>query len=265
MKKYLFLLAAVLFVSCQQKPATEEVWIQNGEKKIFGVLSRPTDRAKKSPLLIISHGFNGTHHFGMNYFPKLNEMGFMCYSFDFTYGSINSRSDNNTMNMSISDECSDLEAVINFFKNHPEVDPSRIVLLGESQGGLVSALTAEEMYDDVSELILIFPALCIPDNWNSRYPDLEQVPDTTWLWDVPLGRKLIEDLRDIEPYKNMESFEKPVLIIHGDKDPVVPIEYSYRAKGLYKDAELHVMEGAGHGFSPEQFAESVELITEFLY
>ena len=67
MKNLLLLsVALILSVSCQKKDQVEELWIKNGERTLYGVLSRPDDGAKKQPVLIVSHGFNGTHHFGMN-------------------------------------------------------------------------------------------------------------------------------------------------------------------------------------------------------
>ncbi len=32
---------------------------------------------------IVSHGFNGTHHFGRDYFDTLNKLGYAVYTFDF--------------------------------------------------------------------------------------------------------------------------------------------------------------------------------------
>ena len=242
----------------------EELWIRNGERHLYGVLSRPTHAKGKMPVAIIAHGFNGTHHFGRNYFDALNKLGYQVYTFDFACGSVNSRSDNNTMNMSILDEQSDLEAIVRYFKQQPDVDASRIVLIGESQGGLVSALTAASMPKDISRTILIFPALCIPDNWTARYPNLSDIPDTTRLWNVPMGRRFFTEVRDINVFERIGKYKRPVLIVQGDKDPVVSMKDSERAVKIYKDARLHVIPGAGHGFKPKEFEESLQQITLFL-
>lgn len=256
--------AGLLVSSCCRHAETEEVWIENGDRNIYGVLSRPATKTERQPLLIVSHGFNGSHQFGKNYFELLNELGYQCYVFDFGCGSLGSRTDNNTMEMSVIDECGDLKAVIEHFRNRPDVDPDRIVLLGESQGGLITAMVANEMPDAVSSLILVFPAFCIPENWTRSYPDINEIPDTTWLWDVPLGRRFFTELRGMSVYDDMEKFDGPVLIIQGDKDPIVSMEDSRRALGLYKNARLHVIPGAGHGFKPEEFAEQLEQMRKFL-
>ena len=243
---------------------TCSLWIENGTRRIYGVLNRPVGREGRMPIAIVSHGFNGTHHFAQDYFGPLAERGWMTYAFDFPCGSVNSRSDSNTMNMSILDEQSDLRAIVNYFRRQPYVDPNHIVLIGESQGGLVSALTAAEMNQEVSELVLIYPALCIPDNWNTRYPKMEDIPDTTRLWGVTMGRRFFEEIRDMNPFRDMQEFQKPVLIIQGDADNVVSMDDSRRAASTYQNARLHIIPGAGHGFRPRERQEAIEQILLFL-
>ena len=240
------------------------LWIENGDRQIYGVLNRPVQAEGRLPIAIVSHGFNGTHHFAQDYFGPLAELGWMTYTFDFPCGSVNSRSDSNTMNMSILDERSDLRAIVNYFRRQPYVDPDRIMLIGESQGGLVSALTAAQMNKEVSHLVLIYPALCIPDNWNSRYPRLTDIPDTTRLWNVPMGRRFFEELHGMDAFRTMKKFQHPVLIIQGDADQVVSMEDSRRAAKTYKNARLHVIPGAGHGFRPKERQEATEQVRQFI-
>lgn len=263
----MFSLLFSLGVCAQQSYSAEsgaELYIENGERTIYGEFYRPEGWEGKMPIAIIAHGFNGTHHSGRNYFKPLAELGFQCYTFDFPCGSINSRSDNNTVNMSIVDEQRDLEAIVRYFKKHPDIDASRIVLIGESQGGLVSSLVASVIPKDISELILIFPALCIPDNWNKRYPNIGDIPQITTLWNVSIGRRFFVEIRDLDPFEKMKRYKKPVLIVQGSKDPIVSMEDSRRAVKLYKDGYLHIIEGAGHGFTPDEFKEQMEQIRDFL-
>ncbi len=233
------------------------LWITNGDRQIYGELYTPQGDVRGT--VIVSHGFNGTHHFGRNYFETLGRLGYRCYVFDFPCGSVNSRSDNNTLNMSILDEQSDLRAIVNHFRGSGE-----IVLIGESQGGLVSALTAAQMRNDISKLVLVFPALCIPDNWREHYPRLQDIPDTTRLWGVRLGRRFFEEIHDMKPLSMIGKYRGPVLIVQGDKDTVVSMKDSERAVQLYKDARLHVIPGAGHGFKPAELKEEMQQLEEFL-
>jgi len=80
-------------VLAQQPSVENELWIKYGKHPIYGVLSTPVNGQKKHPIVIVAHGFNGSHHFGRSYFKMLNEMGYMCYTFDFPCGGTGSRTD----------------------------------------------------------------------------------------------------------------------------------------------------------------------------
>lgn len=262
----ILLLGSLLTLNCTSKPKTseQELWIRSGERNIYGIVSKPPLSGKKQPVAIVSHGFNGTHHYGRSYFETLNRLGYQVYVFDFPCGSVHSRSDNNTMNMSVLDEKNDLLSIVEYFRRQEDADPDRIVLIGESQGGFVTALASAEIPDEISSVILIYPALCIPANWNERYPDVAQIPDTTKLWDVPMGRRFFLEIRDIDIFKEIEKYKGPVQIIQGDNDAVVLMEDSERAAGIYKDARLDIIPGAGHGFKPEEQQVSLGIIKNFL-
>ena len=61
----------------------------------------------------------------------------------------------------------------------------------------------------------------------------------------------------------------PLLVLHGDADPVVPVEQSEvlvrRARDAGADVELHIYPGEGHGFRrPEHQRDEYERIAAFL-
>ena len=250
--------------SCVMNIAQKELIIkQKNGKSIYGIVSNPDTKGKHG-VAIISHGFNGTHHFGKDYFKTLNDLGYAVYSFDFPCGSVNSKSDNNTMNMSVSDEKDALKEIVAYFRKQKDVDKNKIVLIGESQGGLVSALAASELKKQVSNLVLIYPALCIPDNWNERYPRVEDIPEVSEIWGVKLGKKFMMDIRNIKPFDIIGNYKGNVLIVHGTDDKVVPVDYSKRAQQTYQHAELKIIEKAGHGFNPRERLLSNQYVKDFL-
>lgn len=236
---------------------------QKNGKSIYGIVSNPNTSGRHG-VAIISHGFNGTHHFGKDYFKTLNDLGYAVYSFDFPCGSVNSKSDNNTMNMSVSDEKDALKEIVAYFQKQKDVDKSKIVLIGESQGGLVSALAASELKKQVSNLVLIYPALCIPDNWNDRYPRVEDIPEVSEIWGVKLGKKFMMDIRPMKPFETIGNYKGNVLIVHGTDDKIVPLDYSKRAQQTYEHAELKIIEKAGHGFNPRERSLSNQYVRDFL-
>jgi dipeptidyl aminopeptidase/acylaminoacyl peptidase len=58
--------------------------------------------------------------------------------------------------------------------------------------------------------------------------------------------------RGRSPLTHAASLRRPVLILHGDADPVVPVaqslEFAARARAAGAPAEVHVYAGEGHGF-----------------
>ncbi len=266
-KLFIFLLLLLAFAAVAQAQApkaqnSKELWIENGCRRIYGELFTPQNAKTNGPVAIVAHGFNGTFDFGRNYFDIMARKGYRCYTFDFPCGSVRSRSDNNTLNMSILDEVSDVKAIVNHFRRQGH---QHIVLIGESQGGLVSALAAAELKDEVSQLVLVFPALCIPDNWRKRYPRVEDIQDVTELWGVKMGRRFFEEIHEMRPFDIIGQFRGPVLIVQGDADHVVSMDDSRRAQQLYRAGTcLHIIPGAGHGFKPHELQQEMEQLELFL-
>lgn len=263
MKKILLLFSLIICIAAKAQDKVLRIPYA-ADKSIYGVICEPSAGAKKHGIAIISHGFNGTHHFGRDYFKTLNDLGYAVYTFDFPCGSVNSQSDNNTMNMSVTDEKEALKTIVRFFQKQKNIDKRRIVLIGESQGGLVSALAASELKKQVSNLVLIYPALCIPDNWNGRYPRIEDIPEVSEIWGVKLGKKFMMDLRPMKPFETIGGYKGRVLIVHGTDDKVVPLDYSKRAVETYQNATLKIIDKAGHGFNPEERVQSNQYVKEFL-
>jgi hypothetical protein len=55
-----------------------------------------------------------------------------------------------------------------------------------------------------------------------------------------------------------------VLIIQGDADQVVLMEDSRRAAKIFRNARLHIIPGAGHGFKPKERQEAIEQIIQLI-
>ena len=258
------ILISITTINAQNSYVEKEIWINNGSRRIYGILATPENTAAKYPLAIIAHGFNGNHRFAPNYFKELCALGYGCYSFDFPCGSLKNRSDTNTMNMSVIDEKIDITAIVKYFKSMPDIDADSIVLIGESQGGLAAALAAADIPNDIAKLVLVYPAFCIPDNWLDHYRRESDIPDTTFVWGVPLGRRFFEEVREVDVDSTMMRYKREVLIVHGDKDSVVPLDYSRRALCRYPNARLKIISGAGHGFKGDYLDEFCKYLRSFL-
>ena len=85
--------------------------------------------------------------------------------------------------MSVLTETKDLKAVIEYVRNLSYTDSEKILLMGCSQGGFVSALVAAKNNFPIEKLVLFYPALCIPDDARAGKMmmakfDPQNVPDT---------------------------------------------------------------------------------------
>ena len=117
---------------------------------------------------------------------------------------------------------------------------------------------------EIERLILIYPALCIKDDWVKMYPALSDMPEEVDFWGMKLGHAYLEGLYDLDVYKTISLYEGPVSIFHGDRDQVVNVSYSERAKEVYCNATLTVLPGEGHGFSPAARQKVVSAIKTIL-
>ena len=240
----------------------KELHITNGTNTIYGKLFSPkTD--EKCPAVIMSHGYNGCHTDFFDDARFFATNGYVVYCYDFCGGSTRSLSTGSSTDMTIHSEKSDLTAVVNYIKELPNVDEKRIYLLGASQGGLVSALVADELPDVIKACALYYPALCIPDNWRDRYPEDKDIPATNNFWGLTLSREFFVDVKKIDITRDTGKYSGPVLIIHGDSDEIVPLWYSEDAVKRYADAALKVLAGERHGFSPSGAATARETVLEF--
>ena len=229
-------------------------------RTLSGVFYRPD--AEEFPVVIFSHGYNGYFTDFTQMCAFLAESGVGACCFNFCGGSVRDTSGLSTADMTIFTETEDLKAVIRYCKEQKGTE--RIILFGASQGGLVSAICAEECGEELSAMALLFPALCIPDDCRGRALPDNTYPEEFPLWGMTLGRNFFETLRDFYVAERLGKFAKPVLIFHGDLDPVVPISYSERAADRYPNAQLKVFKGEGHGFSEAGFREVGHMLLELL-
>lgn len=241
----------------------QTIKITHHGRTVDGTVYRPETK-ERCPVVIFSHGFNGHQSdFGhMTELLSVNGIGSVCYNF--CGGGIRDTSGFPTTKMSLITEKEDLFAVLDEVRSWEWVDSGRIYLFGSSQGGMVSALAAEERAEHIRAMILQYPAFCIADDWQKRFPKMEDIPDEVELWDVTLGRAYFEAVHDFVITERTGGYDRPILIMHGTKDDVVPISYSEQAAERYSHARLEVFPGEGHGFTPDGDRLAAQMTLEFI-
>ena len=234
----------------------------NGQT-IWGVAYIPETDDEKYPLVICSHGLGGDYTSCMEYAELLASHGMATYCFDFRGGG-GSHSDGKMTEMSLITEVTDVGTVLQAAKEWDFVDPDKIILLGESQGGAASAIAAARNKDGVNGLILCYPALLVHDSVHEEFDSLDEVPDSFFFKWITVGRPYVEDVWDYDVYSEIGEYEKPVLLMHGDRDGIVPISYAERAAEVYPNVEYDVIRGGGHGFYGSALDDAFGYILSYL-
>ena len=248
---------------------TKDIELRNSESgnMLRGTLYLPEGDGKMA-LIITAHelGSDSQRPWWVNYARHWAAQGYAVLTFDFAGGGERSRSDGKTTDMSVLTEVSDLEAMLAEARTWDFVDTTRIVLVGGSQGGGVASIVSARHPKEIAAQVLLYPAFHLPDNLRERYPDLNRLPETDGRNSmITIGRKYILDMYDHDYDRDMQGYDGPVLIVHGDEDKTVPIAGSQRAVGVFKNARLYTIRGAGHVFLTEpQQAEFLQQADEFL-
>lgn len=264
-KRFAGILVTVLILGfmcggAAEESQMEEIIVSGPNGEIYGVLQAPASR-EAVPLIILSHGFGGNHTFSQDYADAFVSRGFAVYNFDFCGGGIGSKSSGSMLEMSVLTEAADLNAVIDSFRGDPRF--SCILLWGASQGGFVSAYVSALRPDDVKAVVLEFPAIVLQDDSEKRRREDGSFPETSSIMGVKVSRKYDEDATSFDLYDLLPRYSGPVLILHGDRDPIVPLKYSERASEVYPNAQLIVYPGQGHGFMGQSREDAKAQETEF--
>ena len=241
-----------------------------GSLTIRGHVYRP-ENGGSFPAVVISHGFMSNQQAVKQYAEALAAEGYAAFIYDFCGGCLRGTSDGLSREMTLLTEVEDLKAVISHVFSQPFVSGSSLVLMGCSQGGFVSAVTAAQLPEKVEKLVLFYPALCIPDDARSgrmlfyRF-DPENIPELLGRRPVELGGEYARCVIDKNPYVMIAPYPGPVLIVHGTADKIVNLRYSEKAKETYghQRCTLVTIDGAGHGFQKEDDQKAIAYLREFV-
>lgn len=245
---------------------------------IRGTEYRPA--GENLPIAIVSHGFMATQGTVIQYAKALADLGYAAFCFDFCGGCVvNGKSDGKTTEMSVLTEVRDLEAVISYTRSLTYTDSDSLLLMGCSQGGFVSALTAANPVNKVNKIVLFFPAFCIPDDARAGQMmfakfDPDNIPEEFSCGPMKLGRCYPADVISLDPFKEIKSFNGHVLIVHGTNDKIVSVDYAKRAKESYLETipggmseqervRLEIIPKGDHGFSKKHDLIAIGFLKDF--
>lgn len=232
-------------------------------QKIFGMLHLPESN-RRVPGVAFCHGFTGNrievHRLFVKMARQLAANGIAALRFDFR-GSGESEGD--FEQITISDEITDALAALDFLRRQSEIESERIGIIGLSLGGCVAACAAAR--DGRVKALALWAAVADP---NILKPGdstlLGLLAKEGWIdvggWRV--SRNFYEDARTIHPLQEVSKYNGSVLIIHGSRDSVVPVEHAYWYYNAFQGPkELYILPEADHTFNKVTWEEEVLRIT----
>lgn len=232
---------------------------------IAGQLYRVNREEDKQQIVILSHGLATEMWHNINTAASLAKAGISVLMFDYCGGSIHSKSDGKTTDMSIMTEYQDLSDVIDYAKTLDFVDSSRIGAIGYSQGGLVAAITAVKR-NDIYKLCLNYPAFSMFEEIRKTYSSIDEVPEAINRNGMITGKAYYGDVLNFEAddiYEYCAQYNKDTLFIHGTADALVDYEVSVKANNLYPNSTLLTIENGTHGFVGEHERISIQAEYDF--
>lgn len=228
----------------------KEFFIDSDGTRLHAKLDRP-EGAEKGSLCILIHGFTG--HMEEDHIKAaqkaMNDAGVSVLRVEM-YG--HGGSDGEFKDHTLYKWVTNALAAVKYARSLDFV--TDLYLSGHSQGGLLTMLVGGMCPDDFKALLPLSPAWMIPEiaregNVLGTSFDPKHIPDmiTSGSWE--LSGDYIRVAQTIHVEDEIERFEGPVLIIHGDADETVPFSYAEKAAKLYKNAELVPIHGDDHCFT----------------
>ena len=197
---------------------------------------------KDAPLVVMCHGYssskNGTSTEGLT--AELIKRGLTTFRFDFTG---NGESEGKLEQLTPLQGLDDLESAVS------HLGIKNFGLYGGSFGGHVAL-----MYASKNAVVALALRAAVSDySWVIKGKPSERREG----W--------VRELEGLDLYEKASNISAPVLIVHGGKDEIVPVEQSKKLfESLKGEKHLEIIKETSHQFRGELLKESNDLITDFL-
>ena len=257
----------------EEKINEEAIDLKIRHKKEFriieGIKTSPLNKADKNPIVILVHGFGANkHEYGLfdEIVQVLAKKGILSYRFDLLE---KGEKDNEYIEPPLSTQRMYLKHILNYVKNQPETDDSKIGILGQSLGSLVAMITANDKIikreKQLKTLVLMGAASNIKgtliDYIGNKH--VKYIPNEPIIVEKSDERKIIINpnfWKDLEQYTPTNEIRKcdycPLLLVRGAKDNIISekdIKKLYSESLKSKGEKIRItIENADHGFNPNR-------------
>lgn len=266
----LLLLLSIPIQACSRNE--QKIDLIGPQGKIACTITFPKDfdpTTDQVPMVILMHGiFASKDWVPIPSFAKgLAKAGIASICLDFNG---HGKSEGHMQDMTIEKELADARAVWDYVQTLPYV--SQVGLLGHSQGGVIASMTAGRLAAEQKEpagVVLVAPGSVIKEAcqggkfFNARF-DPQNPPDYIRCWGfMKLGREYLLTTQQLDIFGTAAAYHGPVLLLHGDKDSIVPLWCSEKYLETYGDqATLHVIPSVNHTITAHR-DEVVQYVVDF--
>ena len=269
MKKFAALIVGLFMFAATAGAETLSLTLDGHHGKLAAILQRPElEHGEKCPMVMLLHGFTGnkTNRPLTDIADALEQKGVASIRFDFNG---HGESEGKFEDMTVLNEIEDAKKVFEFVKGLEYVES--VSVAGHSQGGVVTSMLAGELgKDNVKSIVLLAPAAVLRDDsirgtvFGVNY-DAGNPPETVSIMGgrLELGKNYVLTAQTLPIYETAEKFTGPACMIHGTADRIVPYTYSERYNKIYENGEIHLIDGADHGFN-NFWDEATKIAVDFL-
>jgi dipeptidyl aminopeptidase/acylaminoacyl peptidase len=155
------------------------------------------------------------------------------------------------------DSVKDIGALLDWIAKQPDLDASRVLVMGGSYGGYMSLAVSTNYADRIAgaiDVVGISHFVTFLETTESYRRDLRRVE-----YGDERDPKMREHLNAISPLTNAHKIKKPLLVIQGKNDPRVPFTEAEQivAKARGNGAPVWYLraENEGHGFARKENAD----------
>ena len=258
--------------SYQAAQKGEAVFIDGHHGRLKALIQKPElQQGEKCPMVIFCHGFSGTKDGPLFELvaDTLQAHGIASIRFDFNG---HGESEGKFKDMTVPNEIEDAKKVVEYVRDLKYV--STIAIGGHSQGGVVAAMTAGQLSEELGEpafkaVALMAPAAVLRDdairgNTMGKQYDPFDPGEYVELWGgLKLGGEYIRTSFSLPIYETAAKYQGPALIIHGNGDRVVPYTYGERFHQIWPKSELVIQEYFDHGFSQNVY-RTTDIVSDYL-
>ncbi len=236
--------------------------IKNG---IFQIYELPENHAP-FPTIVMLHGFTGNHLEPSFLFARFSKeakkRGYATVRFDFK-GSGNS--DGEFYNMTSKTELEDALSILRTVKEDNRFDKDRLFVIGLSMGGTIALRMVGNSPNTIKACVLWSAASynkeIFSQSFKTMKKDLVETETGYDVYGLEVSKNFMDEILSYNAVDEAKKFNGPYLLVHGSKDPTVPLEISIKASQNLPNAKLHIVENADHTYRSIKWSQELFDVT----